>query len=76
MSEKLVTVATFGFPVEAHLFRTRLEEEGITCFIQNENVNLWGRGFVGAAGSFSIELQVRESDVDKAIQIIKETRKG
>ncbi|MBI5778560.1 MAG: DUF2007 domain-containing protein [Planctomycetes bacterium] len=54
--------------------RIRLEEEGIECFIQNENIAIW-KHFTGTVGGFSIELQVRESDADKALQIIKEIRK-
>ena len=70
MSEKLVTVATVGVSLEAHVFKMHLEETGIECFIQNQNLS-----GLGVAGDL-IELQVRESDADKALNVIKETRKG
>ena len=69
MSEKLVTVAKLLSPIEAHLLKAQLKEEGIECFIIDENITLW-------LGAIDVKLQVRESDVDKALQIIKEARKS
>jgi len=75
MSEKLVIVAEFDSPTAAHMARIRLEEEEIECFITDENATLFfALPFPG--GEFSVKLQVRESDVDKALQIIKEAEKG
>lgn len=72
MSEKLVTIAEFESPTAAHMARIRLEEEEIECFITDENTNVF---FVlpFPGGEFSVKLQVRESDVDKALQIIKDS---
>jgi hypothetical protein len=36
MNSNWVTVASFSQPVEAHLARTRLEAEGITCVVSDE----------------------------------------
>jgi hypothetical protein len=38
MSERFVTVATFNIPVEAHLAKTRLESEDISCFVTDEQL--------------------------------------
>lgn len=69
MSEELVTVAEFGSPIEAHLVRTRLEEDGIECFIIDEYTPLWFAPI--GTGDFSVKLQVRESDKDRALQILQ-----
>jgi hypothetical protein len=69
MLENLVTIAEFGSPIEAHLMRTRLEEEDIECFIIDEYIPLW---FVPiGTGDFSVKLQVRASDKDRALQILQ-----
>jgi hypothetical protein len=36
MSSDFVTVANYSGPVEAHLARTKLESEGIPCFVTDE----------------------------------------
>ena len=36
MSKNWITVASFSQPFEAHLARTRLESEGITCVVSDE----------------------------------------
>ena len=36
---KLVTIKTFDRAEEAHIFRSRLEAEGIPCFLQGENIS-------------------------------------
>jgi hypothetical protein len=36
MNGNWITVASFSQPVEAHLARTRLESEGITCVVSDE----------------------------------------
>jgi hypothetical protein len=36
MTGNWITVASFSQPIEAHLARTRLESEGITCVVSDE----------------------------------------
>lgn len=69
MLEKLITIAEFGSPIEAHLVRIRLEEEGIECFIIDEFIPLWFAPI--GTGDFSVKLQVQESDKDRALQILQ-----
>jgi hypothetical protein len=37
--EEKVTIATFDNYYRAHIFKTKLESEGIDCFLLDENVN-------------------------------------
>lgn len=66
----LVTILTFNYPHEAIVIRSRLEAEGIPCFIKD--------GFIAQVHPFystavgGVKLQVQESDVPAAIQILKE----
>ena len=64
MTEKLVTVATFAFPHEAHLARTYLESEEIWSFVADEHINRLAPFLLRVMGS--IKLQVREEDEARA----------
>ena len=67
---KLVTVATFGDPFSGNLAKGKLESEGIECFIASEH--RLGRSF-GAGGMLGpIELQVKESDIERADKLLQE----
>ncbi len=67
---ELVTVATFGDPFSGNLAKGKLESEGIECFIASEH--RLGRSF-GAGGMLGpIELQVKESDVERADKVLEE----
>ncbi|MCL1933713.1 MAG: DUF2007 domain-containing protein [Candidatus Azobacteroides sp.] len=65
--EKLVTVLTFMHAHETAVIRGRLESEGIPCFIKDE-LSTQVYPFISEG-----ELQVRESDVQRTIEILKET---
>lgn len=65
----LETLKTFDNPIEAHILRTRLENDGIPCYLFDEhsvtinplyNVTLGG-----------IKLKVNSSDFDEASQILE-----
>jgi hypothetical protein len=69
-SERLIQVAVFNESVEANLRKTRLESEGIDCFLEGDiaqNILI----FAGAAFR-GIKLKVRESDAEKAIEILNQ----
>ena len=58
---RLVTIARFTFPGEAHVLKSRLEAEGICSFIGGvDNVAMTSGGI----------LQVKEEDVEKALEIL------
>lgn len=68
MSEQLVTIATFTTAIVADLARTRLESEGIECFLADEYTG-------GQPGSpyftvVGVRLQVRDTDAQRAIEIL------
>ncbi len=70
-NEKFVTVLTFTFAHEVAIIRGRLEAEGITCFVKDELTVQIHPFYSNAIGG--VKLQVRESDLNQAIQILKET---
>ena len=70
----LVTVATFPEAIEAHIYRNRLETEGIPCVIADENVvsnQPWHSIAYGG-----VKLRVRAQDQEKALALINEMRHG
>ncbi len=77
MAEKLVTIANFIYgpdPVsQAEIAKTKLENEGIDCFLAGKNFvsMIW---FYSAANR-GVKLQVRQSDAEKAIEIIRSLEK-
>ena len=71
---KLMTVATFGDPFSGNLAKGKLESEGIECFIASEH--RLGRSF-GAGGMLGpIELQVKESDIERADKLLQEIERS
>jgi hypothetical protein len=67
MNEKLVTIATYSDQIAANLARLKLDSEGIECFLLNENTV---SAYSGLVGMMKIQLQVKESDADKAIEAL------
>jgi len=65
-----ITIKTFTLPIEAAIIRGRLESEGIECFLTNELTTQVNPLYSNAIGG--VELQVRESDLQNAIAILKE----
>lgn len=71
INEKFVTVLTATFGYEIAIIRGKLESEGITCFVQDELTVQVNPFYSNAIGG--VKLQVRESDLNQAIEILKET---
>ena len=67
---KLVTVQTFNDSVSAHLVKTRLENEGIECFIFDEHINNVMPVYGKAVGG--IRLKIKEQDSTRTKELIKE----
>lgn len=70
----LVTVATFPEAIEAHIYRSRLETEGIPSVIADENVvsnQPWHSIAYGG-----VKLRVRAQDQEKARDLINQIRYG
>jgi hypothetical protein len=70
---KIITFRTFQNPSEAHIVKGRLENEGIRCFLTNENTTtlLPHMTFMFGAG---VQLMLHESDFDKASEILNENK--
>jgi hypothetical protein len=72
-SLKLVTIATYELAFEAYLAKNVLESEGIRALVLDEHISsaLWTD--ISLFGG--VELQVNESDAERAIKILGEIRK-
>ncbi|MEH0153215.1 DUF2007 domain-containing protein [Limibacter armeniacum] len=66
---KLVTLKTFNTPIEANILKSKLEEEGIHCFIHDENLGSIGSFGMATGG---IKIKVSEADLAKALEILNE----
>jgi len=67
---KLVTIAAFHDPIQAHLSRMRLETNGITSFLADEYIVSIQPFYSSAVGG--VRLQVRDTDVTRALEILNE----
>lgn len=62
---KLITVQTFDNPIDLALLKSKLESEGIKCFVFDEHtVTLQPLLSNGVGG---IKLKINEADTDQAI---------
>lgn len=74
MAERLVTVATFNQPTEAHILKGRLEAEGIPCFLGDEHIIAAQPLYSIAVGG--VKLQVTEGDVEEALEMLARIQGG
>lgn len=70
MTENIITLKTFMFPTEAYPLMSRLEYEGIECFLDGENTVSVHPFLSNAIGG--VKLNIKESDLGKALEIIKQ----
>jgi len=69
--DRLVKLAVFETPERLAVLRSRLESEGIPCFVQDEHTIQVYNFLSNALGG--VKLYVRESDLQAAAHIIKDT---
>lgn len=66
---KFITIATFHYPHEAYILKSKLEAEGINAFIQDEltiqSANIYSNIMGGA------RLQIAEHDLDKLKMLVE-----
>jgi len=67
---KLVTLKVFHDYFEANLVKSRLEYEGITCFLWDENITSIDRIYHAAMGG--IKLNVPALEVERAVAVLNE----
>jgi hypothetical protein len=68
--EKLITIKAYLGPVEASMMHSILESEEVYSFLKDQNSVIMAPYLANAIGG--IKLQVRESEVEKAVDILKE----
>src|SRR5690554_3755710 len=68
--ENFRTIKTFTHSTEIIILRSRLEAEGIECFLKDEYTVDANPFYSNAIGG--VKLQVREKDVSKAMEILKD----
>jgi hypothetical protein len=69
---ELITLATINTSIQAHLLKSRLQAEGIPCFLTDENINS-----LLPAGPFGgIKVQVHLSDSLRAFDILYDLQEG
>ena len=62
MKDRMITLATYSYS-RAQLLKTRLESEGIECFLKNLNL-------IQSAVGGGVKLRIKEEDLQTALQII------
>ena len=67
--DEFVTVATFGNLFEASVAKGALEADGLPALVPGEDTGAFGR--TGARESW-VELKVRASDRDRAVELLKQ----
>lgn len=67
-ADGLVTVGLFIEPIAAELARSRLEADGLTCFVQGGGLG----SLLPTATVFPIRLQVAAADAARATEILEE----
>jgi hypothetical protein len=68
---KTKTLLTCDNPQEAHLLQGRLENEGIECFLTNENISTI-LPYLNQMLSGGVQIMVSEEDYEKARQIVSD----
>lgn len=64
----LVSIRFYDDPMEAHLARCLLENEGIAAFVHDENIVGLNRAFSYAVGG--VKLKVQEMDRGEALKVL------
>ncbi len=63
MEEKLITIAVHNY-ARAEIIRTRLEAEGVECYLKNINL-------IHSAISGGVKVRVNSKDIEKALRIVE-----
>ncbi|ASU35383.1 putative signal transducing protein [Mucilaginibacter xinganensis] len=67
-NDKIVTFESYYDPMLAHIIRSRLEANGIACFIADENIVMGNPIYNQAVGG--VKLKVFEKDVARCREIL------
>lgn len=69
MGDRFVTIAAFSQSIDAHVLKTRLEDEGIECFLADEHLVSINWLLSDAVGG--VRLKVWKEDAERALEIIE-----
>ncbi len=69
--EKRITIGCFSRVIDAQTAKTKIESEGIECFIVDERILSKDWFYPYVIGSVSVE--VNESDAGRAIKILEQS---
>jgi len=64
----LITIATFRDPWEAHMFRSRLDAEGISAVVAHENHIWMNWPFSTALGGVKVQVPSEQADDARAVE--------
>lgn len=70
---KLITAKIFDNTIDAHLFKSKLESEGINCYLFDENTISINPLFNNAVGG--IKLKISDTDIKRTQEIISQIEK-
>ena len=70
---KLITAKIFDNPIDAHLLKTKLESEGVNCFLFDEHTVSIDPLYSNAIGG--IKLKISAADIEKTREILNEIEK-
>ncbi|GAB6394354.1 MAG: DUF2007 domain-containing protein [Bacteroidales bacterium] len=68
MEEKMVEIARFQYPAEAHTLMALLKSEGIDCYLRNEYSSQIMGGYVDIGGA---RVEILEGNVPRALEIME-----
>lgn len=69
---KLVQILRIDKHIDAHFVKSKLESEGIDCFLLGENMtSLEPISFISSKIDYGIKINVKETEVEKAMEVIK-----
>ena len=68
----LVTIKSSHYESDLLILKSRLESEGITCFMRNE----FTTQIMNHMATFEVELQVSESDIERVKEILADIEKS
>ncbi|WP_321281824.1 universal stress protein [Marinifilum fragile] len=64
MKDRMITLATYSYS-RAQLLQTRLESEGVECYLKNLNL-------IQSAIGGGVKVRIKEEDLNRALKIIEE----
>jgi len=73
-NKEFITIGKFSRLMDAYLIASRIESEGIECFLPGSMLAESSRGRFN--GVSEVRLQVRKRDADKALKILRKEQFG